>query len=327
MATYEEILRKALEREEDPKRLARYAPWAWEYHAVGATKDEIVQLKDEGYVTIWRHGGALVLYLLTDKGRKKAFESKMERMITAPSVSEVMECLSEVVGFDDIKMTLAQTLARRKRINFLLEGPPACAKSVILDGIQHAVPSSYLAFGSATTAAALSDILFERTPTVLLLDEVDKMKKDCYAILLGLMQKGMVIETKTGKTRQDKMDTIVIAACNDSSKLTPEFLSRFAFHPWFKAYTREQFIAVCIGMLTRTEGCSREMAEIIGTVVYEKELGDVRTARAVYLLMLDETKEELDRVVRMNLEYGPDDSYEKIKKNKKRRAGARLPGI
>jgi Holliday junction DNA helicase RuvB len=325
MATEEDILRKALEREEDPKRLERYKPWAWEYHAVGATKDDILRLKDAGYVTIWRHGGTLTLYLLTDKGREKAWASKMERMVTAPSVSNVMESLSEVVGFDDIKMTLAQTLARRKKINFLLEGPPACAKSVILDGIQHAVEKSYLAFGSATTGPALSDILFERSPSVLLIDEVDKMKHDCYSILLGLMEKGIVIETKTGKTRQDKMDTMVIAACNSSEKLSPEFLSRFAFHPYFKAYTRQEFIDVCVGMLTRTEGCSPEMADKIGVVVYDRSLGDVRTARAVYQLMLSQTDEELERVVRMNLKYAPDDSYKKIKA--KRRASARLPGI
>ena len=325
MSTDEDILRRALEREEDPKRLERYKPWAWQYHAVGATKEDIERLKDAGYVTIWRHGGSLVLYLLTDQGRKKAFASKMERMVTAPSVSEVMESLSDVVGFEDIKLTLAQTLARRKRINFLLEGPPACAKSVILDGIQHAVQTSYLAFGSATTGPALSDILFERTPSVLLIDEVDKMKHDCYSILLGLMEKGIVIETKTGKTRQDRMDTMVIAACNSSEKLSPEFLSRFAFHPYFKAYTREEFIDVCVGMLTRTEDCSPEMAAKIGQVVFDGKLGDVRTARAVYQLMLAQTDEELERVVRMNLKYAPDDSYGKLKK--KRRTGVRLPGL
>jgi len=325
MATDEDILRRALEREEDPKRLERYKPWAWQYHAVGATKNDIQRLKDSGYVTIWRHGGALVLYLLTDIGRKKAWASKMERMVTAPSVSEVMESLADVVGFDDIKMTLAQSLARRKRINFLLEGPPACAKSVILDGVQHAVQNSYLAFGSATTGPALSDILFERTPSVLLIDEVDKMKHDCYSILLGLMEKGVVIETKTGKTRQDKMDTMVIAACNSSEKLTPEFLSRFAFHPYFKAYTRDEFVDVCVGMLTRTEDCCPEMAVKIGHVVFDRNLGDVRTARAVYQLMMAQTDEELERVVRMNLKYAPDDSYKAMRKSK--RFVRRLPGI
>jgi Holliday junction DNA helicase RuvB len=325
MDTEADILRKALEREEDPKRIERYKPWAWQYHSVGATKNDIDRLKDEGYVQIYRHGGSLVLYLLTDKGRQKAFAYKMDRMVTAPSVSTVMESLEEVVGFDDIKVTLAQTLARRQRINFLLEGPPACAKSVILDGIQHAVQTSYMAFGSATTGPALSDILFERAPTVLLIDEVDKMKHDCYSILLGLMEKGIVIETKTGKTRQDKMDTMVIAACNSSEKLSPEFLSRFAFHPYFKAYTREEFIDVCIGMLTRTEGCSVEMAGKIGTAVYDRALGDVRTARGVYQLMMAQTDEELERVVRMNLKYAPDNSV--IAKRKSKRAQRALPGL
>ena len=35
MATDAEILRAAYEKEHKPGRIARYAPWAWEYQAIG----------------------------------------------------------------------------------------------------------------------------------------------------------------------------------------------------------------------------------------------------------------------------------------------------
>jgi hypothetical protein len=49
MATDAEILRNAYEKENKPGRIARYAPWAWEAWAVGATHDDIRRLKDQGY--------------------------------------------------------------------------------------------------------------------------------------------------------------------------------------------------------------------------------------------------------------------------------------
>jgi hypothetical protein len=320
MATDIEILKKAQEREDDTRRPSQWK--SWEFWVVGATKDDIKRLVDQGYVTAAVRQPRLTKYLLTDKGRQVVWSASMERKFTAVPRSTLIESMELVVGFEDIKETIADAIAQRRRINFMLEGPPACAKSVILECVRTCVPYAYMAFGSRTSAAGLSDVLFEIKPELLLLDEVDKMRHDCYSVLLGLMEKGEILETKSGKTRGIVLDTMVIAACNSSAKMSPEFLSRFAFHPYFKEYTRQEFIDVCVGMLTRVEGCPPDVANLIGVQVYDMGLGDVRKARGVWQLMRAPTEEEVQRIIRMNLKYSPE-----IDTRKKKRQGVKLPGF
>jgi len=158
---------------------------------------------------------------------------------------------------------------------------------------------------------------------VLLMDEADKMKSDCFSVLLGLMESGEILETKSQKTRGIKLDTMVIAACNTSEKFPPEFLSRFTLHPHFPTYTREEFIDVCQGFLIRAEGCPGELALIIGRCVYDYGLGDVRKARGVWQLMNDPTEEEARRVIQLMLKYSTDNHD----RHKKSLPAGRLPGL
>jgi len=314
-----EILRKALDRENDTRRPPTMRHW--EFHAVGATRADVKRLLDEGYVCIAAQRGSITKYILTEKGKKVVWAESMERQFVAVSVSDIMDALDLVVGFDDIKQTLAEAISSRRRINFMLEGPPACAKSVILEGIRMAVPTSYQAFGSRTSAAGLSEVLFELHPDVLLLDEADKMRHEVYSVLLGLMESGEILETKSGKTRGVILETTVIAACNSSKKMSPEFLSRFAFHPHFPEYSRSEFIDVVVGMLTRVEGCPNDIAKVIGIKVYDMGIGDVRKARGVWQLMREPTEAEVARIIQMNLKYAPQNDRRQPKRRQEH-----LPG-
>ena len=317
-----EILRRALDRENDTRRPKSMRHW--EFHAVGATKADVRRLLDEGYVCIAAQRGSITKYVLTEKGKNVVWAESMERQFEVVSASEITDALELVVGFDDIKLTLAEAIASRRRINFLLEGPPACAKSVMLEGIRISVPSSYQAFGSRTSAAGLSEVLFELRPTVLLLDEADKMRHEVYSVLLGLMESGEILETKSGKTRGVVLETTVIAACNSSKKMSPEFLSRFAFHPHFPLYSRSEFIDVVVGMLTRVEGCPDDVAKLIGVQVYDMGLGDVRKARGGWQLMREPTDAEVQRVIQMNLRYSPKNDTQNPRR---RTGGTRIPGL
>jgi len=216
----------------------------------------------------------------------------------------------------------ALAVEARRRTHFLLEGPPASAKSLILEGVRSAVPDAYIAFGSRTSAAGLSEALFEYQPSVLLMDEADKMDNDCYSVLLGLMESGEILETKSRRMRGIKLETMLIGACNSSAKMPPEFLSRFALHVHFPTYSREEFIEVCHGFLTRAESCPSETAVLIGQMVYDYGIGDVRKARGVWQLMTAPTVDEVRRVVQLMRKYTTDD-------NKRRQTSqtTRLPGL
>jgi hypothetical protein len=296
---------------------------SWEYYTIGASRDDIKRLIDEGMIIIAIKTSNLTKYRLSDKGRQFVWATTMEREFARVPAVSVLESMDLVVGWDDVKITIARAVETRRRTHFLLEGPPACAKSIILEGVRNSVPGSYITFGSRTSAAGLSDILFEFQPGILLMDEADKMRGDCFSVMLGLMESGEILETKSQKTRGIKLETMVIAACNSSQKFPPEFLSRFALHVYFPEYSRDEFIDVCCGFLSRAEQCPSDLANYIGRTIYDYGLGDVRKARGVWQLMTEPTEEEALRVVQLMRKYSPDNHN----RRKKQAAGKRLPGI
>ena len=318
-----EILRRAYDRENDTRDRRPPHLRSWEYYTIGASRNDIKRLLDEGMLIVAMKTTGLTKYKLSEKGRSLVWATSMEREFAKIPATSVLEAMDLVVGFEDIKEAIALAVESRRRINFLLEGPPACAKSLILEGVRSAVPGAYIAFGSRTSAAGLSEALFEYQPSVLLLDEADKIVNDVYSVLLGLMESGEILETKSRKTRGIRLDTLIIAACNSSAKMPPEFLSRFALHVHFPTYSREEFIDVCHGFLTRAESCPSETAVFIGQLVYDYGIGDVRKARGVWQLMAAPTEEEVQRVIRLMLKYSPDNHY----RHKKSLPAGRLPGL
>ncbi len=317
-----EVLRRAYERENDSRDRRPPHLRSWEYYTIGASRDDIRRLLDEGFIVIAMKSTNLTKYKLSEKGSKFVWATTMEREFTRIPAADVKTAMDLVVGFEDIKDAIAKAVESRRRINFLLEGPPACAKSIMLEGIRSAVPDAYIAFGSRTSASGLSEALFEHQPSVLLLDEADKMHNDVYSVLLGLMESGEILETKSRKTRGIKLNTMLIAACNSTAKMPPEFLSRFALHVQFPTYSREEFIEVCQGFLSKAESCPRDIATIIGQHVYDYRIGDVRKARGVWQLMIEPTAEEVHRVIQLMRKYSPDGH-----KRTKSPQGSRLQGL
>lgn len=317
-----EILRRAYEREHDTRDRRPPNLRSWEYYTIGASREDIKRLLNEGMIIISMKASGLTKYKLSQKGNDFVWATTMEREFTKIPASSVMEAMNLVVGFDDIKEAIALAIESRRRINFLLEGPPACAKSLILEGVRSSVPDAYIAFGSRTSASGLSEALFEHQPRVLLMDEADKMHNDCFSVLLGLMESGEILETKSRKTRGVKLETMVIGACNSTVKMPREFLSRFALHVLFPVYTRDEFIDVCRGFLTRAEQCPVDIAQLIGQTVFDYSLGDVRKARGVWQLMTTPTQEEVYRVVRLMEKYNPDRP-----RGRKRTQPSPLPGF
>jgi len=59
---------------------------AWEAWAVGATHDDIKRLKDQGYVV--EHGmlNKMVLYVLTEKGKKRVGKNQCRNRSLLPTI-------------------------------------------------------------------------------------------------------------------------------------------------------------------------------------------------------------------------------------------------
>ena len=317
-----EILRRGYEQEHDSRNRRPPHQRCWTHYAIGASRDDMKRLLDEGFIVIALKNSQQTMYKLSEKGDKFVWAQTMEHEFTKVPAADVKSAMDLVVGFEDIKDAIAKAVESRRRTNFLLEGPPACAKSIMLEGVRSAVPGAYIAFGSRTSASGLSEALFEHQPQVLLLDEADKMHSDVYSVLLGLMESGEILETKSRKTRGIKLNTMLIAACNSTAKMPPEFLSRFALHVFFPAYSREEFLAVCQGFLSKAEHCPKQIAAQIGQCVYDYGLGDVRKARAVWQLMTESTQEEIHRVIQLMLKYNPEG-----RRRAKSTQESRMPGL
>ena len=301
------ILQAAYKREHDPKDRRADGYKNWEYYAVGATREDVRRLEDSGYIALVVNQPRLRKYQLTQKGNDVVWSANMEEKMAVIPAASIIEAMTLLVGYDDLKEQIASAIERRLKVNFLLEGPPACGKTLLMEAVRAITPNkNYMAFGSRTSAAGLSDALFEHQPEILLMDEADKMHNDCYSVLLGLMESGEIIETKSKKTRGIQLHTMVIAACNTSVKMPREFKSRFALHANFPEYTREEFIDVCCGFLSRAENCPSDLATLIGGLIFDNQIGDLRKARGCWLLMKEPTEEEVQRVIRLMLKYSPD---------------------
>lgn len=296
-----DILERAYAQETNPKNGEHWKQLGWSHLRVGASRQDIQRLADSGFVQMINHSGAYKSWRLTDKGRGAVLVDGNPR----PRVpaARILDAMDIITGYEDLKEEIADTIEAQRPTHYLLEGPPASAKSVFLEAVHQAVPDAERAFGSRTSAAGLSDLLFEKHPMILLLDEIDKMRADAYSVLLGLMESGEVMETKSRKTRGIKLNTLVLAAGNSTAKIPRELLSRFSMHAVFPPYSRDMFINVCCHFLPLSQGVPEELAEVVGQLVFDYKLGDIRKARGVCEMMKSPTEDEVKRVVNFMLKY------------------------
>jgi hypothetical protein len=307
MASDMEILTRAYQWEYASKNKS---PGGWQSDKVGASRTDIIRLKNNELIAICFHSTAGVNsfnnYRLTEKGLRifKRYQENAEAAKVSAEV--VLKEMKIIFGYDDAKLRIAQAIESGNRVHWLLEGPPAGGKTLFLEAIRNAIPQSYLAFGSRTSGAGLSEVLFESRPPFLLLDEVEKMDKDASLVLLGILESGELIETKSKQSRGVVLDTRVIGACNSSAKFKPEFLSRFR-HLTFPEYTRDEFLTVAVKYLTTSEKAPDEIAQFLALQVYEKHLGDIRAVRSLWLLMNQSTIQEAEAVIEFTVKYSRDE--------------------
>ena len=204
-----------------------------------------------------------------------------------------------IEGYDDIKEIFLASLKANKPTHILLVGPPATGKSLMLSEVERLAGSVFITAGSMTRVG-LRDILLDRKPKYLIIDELDKIKDpNDLSVLLTLMESERVIVTKHKDYREERMKTWVFAGANTTKGLPPELLDRFAiFH--LKPYDRDTLKRVIVKTLTRRENVDSELAEYIALKVSER-YGSVRDA--VRLSRICRSKEDVDRYWGIMIKY------------------------
>jgi holliday junction DNA helicase RuvB len=175
--------------------------------------------------------------------------------------SKTSPLFNDIIGYNDVKRLFRMALDSDEQSHILLSGPPASAKTMFLESLSK-LKSSYFVDGASTTKSGLIDCLFLNNPKYLLIDEIDKMSTKDQAMLLNLMETGIVSETKHNKTRTAHMKTSVYATSNNVGDIITPLQSRF-FVVELPPYTYEQFCQISVHMLTKGHKVSQDIAKNI----------------------------------------------------------------
>lgn len=310
---YIEIVENIIEYEEENKNPDN--PWirdkdydsCWESSDVNEHPTRLYQLEVNGVLERVADTNSTTKYSLQSRERAKKViddlsidkEGNMEVMHDFPEEDELPDDLfDDVIGYDDVKWLIRRGLTTDDITNFLLVGPPGSAKTVFLMCIEKMGGAEFIPSNDAT-AAGFNQVMFEKTPQYILLDELDDMDPSDQKVLSQYTETGIVKETKHDKTREMKTNTKTFASANGTDSILDHIVDRFTtLH--FEEYDRDEYIEVCEHILQRNEGKTKENARKIAEVLWEKEeSGDVRQAIQVARL----SRGDPEKVVEVIDEY------------------------
>jgi len=236
--------------------------WSWRHVRIWPAT--LSRLFKDGYLENIFRSNSYTGYRLSDLGKKLAAGVNTEasnEVLSEPIRADGL--FGDIIGHEDVKELLIACLMAEKPVHVLLAGPPALAKTLFLWDIERAAGERAIwLVGSATSKAGLWDLVAERQPQILLIDELDKMNASDTAALLSMMEGGRLVRAKKGRELDLSNPLRVIAASNRLHILSPELRSRFAIRQ-MNPYRRPEYLTVVKGVLVRRENLTSEVAEEI----------------------------------------------------------------
>lgn len=213
-----------------------------------------------------------------------------------------------IVGYTDIKKLLLKSVISKEPVSILLTGPPSSSKTVFLLEMLDGLDDVYFIDAVGASGPGMVDHLFSNNTKYLLIDEIDKMKKNDQAVLLNAMETGILSETKlNGKTRQKKIKLWIFATSNDIERLSGPLRSRF-MELHLDEYTYEEFIEVVRRLLKKRYHLDVNLSEKIGHAVWNQmKSKDIRDA--INIAKLTKSATDIDWLVDVQMKYGRKKSY------------------
>ncbi len=276
--------------------------WSWRHVRIWSAT--LNRLFKNGYLDNIFKSNSYTGYRLSEKGRtdlalaqQGGGEAQRCRPLELPA-----DLFDVIEGYEDIKSLVRQILISDKPVHLLFTGVPSSAKTMFLLELSRCGAPYIL--GSQATKAGIADLLFDAEPEILLVDEVDRIGPKDIAVLLSLMQTGIVAETKIGKRREVKLNTKVFAASN-TTRMPVELLSRFmVLH--FKPYDKASFLQVAVNLLVKRENVDSELANYIAEKVWALPQRFADPREAVRIARLATTKEQVDNILEVLTKYSAD---------------------
>ena len=228
----------------------------------------------------------------------------MDRLfIVHEDLNKEEKFFSNVVGYPEIKRLLLRSIVSKEPVNILLTGPPSSSKTLFLLEMLEGLDDTYFIDAVGASGAGMMQHLFSNNTKYLLIDEIDKMKKNDQAALLNVMETGILSETKLkGKTRQKKAKLWIFATSNNVERLSGPLRSRF-MELHLEEYTYEEFTEIVRRLLKKKYQLSVELSEKIAYAVWiTMRSKDIRDA--INIAKLTKSTTDVDWLVDVQMKYG-----------------------
>jgi hypothetical protein len=131
---------------------------------------------------------------------------------------------SNIQGYDDVKNIINRILSSEENYNLLFIGPPASSKTLFLQSILEIRKDAVYFDGSNTTNRIL-DVLQEKRPKIILLDELDKLGRPWQNQLLNFMESGRVDVEQQRKRCHFEINAISSLMVGSASVIEIRFLT------------------------------------------------------------------------------------------------------
>jgi replication-associated recombination protein RarA len=234
----------------------------------------------------------------------KTLFKKMDRLfIVHEDLNKEEKFFSNVVGYPEIKRLLLRSIVSKEPVNILLTGPPSSSKTLFLLEMLEGLDDTYFIDAVGASGAGMTEHLFSNNTKYLLIDEIDKMKKNDQAALLNVMETGILSETKLkGKTRQKKAKLWIFATSNYVERLSGPLRSRF-MELHLEEYTYEEFTEIVRRLFKKKYHMSEELSEKIAYAVWNTMRSkDIRDA--INIAKLTKSTTDVDWLVDVQMKYG-----------------------
>ncbi len=205
-----------------------------------------------------------------------------------------------IEGYDELKVFFKIALQADEPVHALMVGAPGTAKSLFMMELER-LGGRFITAGTATRVG-IRDILYDDLPSILIIDEIEKIdsSKDLSS-LLTWMQDGRIIVTKHGLKDEKEGKGWVFAACNRLRGLPPELLDRFQVF-YIKQYTRDEFLLVVRNYLIKRMDVPEDLAAYIAQKTQEFT---VSVRQAIRIAQLAKTPTEVDDLLSVFKKYAP----------------------
>ena len=112
-----------------------------------------------------------------------------------------------IVGHDHAKAVLKMAVEAVQPVHILLVGPMGIAKTELVLDVEKYVGkrNSHFSIGSRVSKAGIGDLLFKEDLEYLFIDEMETMARKDQAVLLSVLQHGIVSETLYKKSVRRKL--------------------------------------------------------------------------------------------------------------------------